>query len=889
MSDADCFPQYEQAVGLKSPQSVLSTLGAEQYVCTIQPSANEPDALCWKSKLTSSLMFTMVPRSIALFFLLMRVMFLPAQDLHWVNAGDNFVGVEHEAVIALDQGDWLVAGKGSSGIREFSPVIDTLLPVNFSSVHLARIDSVGQYQWVSSFVDSATSQVAMAQMGPASVIVAAQVEGGIFNLGNGVLDTMPAGYGGGTLIAKYSLSTGLAQWSKIIPNSYELGGVAVGGARIYVTGSYTENFQVDGIALPDAPSTSLPFAGITNGYVAAFDSTGTMLWAEEMETLVNISQTNYAFVTPTGIASDGGNVYVAGYHKEDMQVGSQVLSQSSGAPFDSTDIFVAAYSSTGVAQWAQSSVGSSWQWAQDLSLTPEGDLLLTGSHSSDFDFAGGTIVGVGKNIPLYRGGFVVKLNNQGSYQWSTSSTGLIAAGAGDTQHGYLLGGYFNGDSGVFTLGATSLSAPAGTHLFLAKTDSLGDIQWFTRGQTGNPPYSSWQGINDLAVDNQGKVAVVGTYNQTLDWVGQSTPSNGFSRDHHAAVFEDTSWIVPGPPPFPTDSVWPGDANYDLITNNFDILAIGLAYGSTGPTRPNASLSYVGQPCYDWADTLPSGANYKHADTDGNGLVEAFDTIAVSMNYGLTHSRPADVQRTGPLLVAHFEEDSLSVNDTAHISVKLGTDTLPAEDIYGIAFTLNFDTSLVNFSSLTVSYEDSWLGANNTDLLGFHRGFASGQLDMALTRTDQVDSSGYGTLAHLTIIMVEDLTAKTELAELLSLAITNVRALDQTGMIQGIAIGRDSMVITQVIEDSVGTFLPADLAAEIRIYPQPASRRLRVELGDLTAQGWTLYDLTGRLQAGERVSFQSRDLKLPQLSDGFYLLEISTPQGLIRRRVWLQQP
>ncbi|MEO0474331.1 MAG: hypothetical protein AAF206_32280, partial [Bacteroidota bacterium] len=36
-------------------------------------------------------------------------------------------------------------------------------------------------------------------------------------------------------------------------------------------------------------------------------------------------------------------------------------------------------------------------------------------------------------------------------------------------------------------------------------------------------------------------------------------------------------------------VWPGDADNDGIANNFDLLALGLSYGFTGPVRDNASL------------------------------------------------------------------------------------------------------------------------------------------------------------------------------------------------------------------------------------------------------------------------------------------------------------
>ncbi len=33
--------------------------------------------------------------------------------------------------------------------------------------------------------------------------------------------------------------------------------------------------------------------------------------------------------------------------------------------------------------------------------------------------------------------------------------------------------------------------------------------------------------------------------------------------------------------------------------------------------------------------MVTGVNYKHADTDGNGIVNADDTLAILVNYGLT--------------------------------------------------------------------------------------------------------------------------------------------------------------------------------------------------------------------------------------------------------------
>src|SRR5690606_11690462 len=85
-----------------------------------------------------------------------------------------------------------------------------------------------------------------------------------------------------------------------------------------------------------------------------------------------------------------------------------------------------------------------------------------------------------------------------------------------------------------------------------------------------------------------------------------------------------------------DSVWPGDVNYDLIADNYDVLDLALAYGQAGPTRPGASNNWVGQDMAPWGILQVSAQDMKHADCNGDGTVDANDTTAISLNYGQTH-------------------------------------------------------------------------------------------------------------------------------------------------------------------------------------------------------------------------------------------------------------
>ena len=96
-----------------------------------------------------------------------------------------------------------------------------------------------------------------------------------------------------------------------------------------------------------------------------------------------------------------------------------------------------------------------------------------------------------------------------------------------------------------------------------------------------------------------------------------------------------------------DSVWPGDANYDGVANNFDILNLGVNYGTSGPARTAASNAWTGQVCANWANSSPGGINGKHCDCDGNDTVDVADTIPIYLNYGLMHPRMIPLPRTCP--------------------------------------------------------------------------------------------------------------------------------------------------------------------------------------------------------------------------------------------------
>ncbi|MEO8086196.1 MAG: cohesin domain-containing protein, partial [Bacteroidota bacterium] len=228
----------------------------------------------------------------------------------------------------------------------------------------------------------------------------------------------------------------------------------------------------------------------------------------------------------------------------------------------------------------------------------------------------------------------------------------------------------------------------------------------------------------------------------------------FAGDHSVDLGGNTGWNWVRCAPL-ISNVWPGDCNYDLVTDNFDLLNIGVSFGDTGYVRPAASMSYTAQPCQDWYYQFINGVNVKHADCDGNGTVDANDTLAIGLNYGLTH--PArlmhqDENNSTGTYLAFVLPPVIVPGSSVSVPVTLGTSADPASGVYGIAFTVNYDPAFIQPGTMSVDYASSWV-ENAGNHLHIEKDFpGAGKTDIAFTRINHSDASGYGIIATLNFVV-----------------------------------------------------------------------------------------------------------------------------------------
>ncbi|MEZ4888288.1 MAG: DUF5011 domain-containing protein [Chitinophagales bacterium] len=333
-------------------------------------------------------------------------------------------------------------------------------------------------------------------------------------------------------------------------------------------------------------------------------------------------------------------------------------------------------------------------------------------------------------------------------------------------------------------------------------------------------------------------------------------------------------------------VWPGDTNNDGIANNFDLLPIGIAYGNTGSPRVNPTLAWVGQVADDWTDTLADGVNYRHIDCNGDGEILLNDIEGIIQNYGETHAKKSSNSGSSddtPLYV-ELPDSDLNQGDSLTAPIIFGTAEIPATNVYGIAFTVNFDSELVAPESVAVTFEECWLGTEGSNLITLSQPFGEeGAIDVAITRIDLTNQTGYGTIGTLTGI-IDNIAGKKSAQQDLTVTISNIRAISANETEIPVFPTADTVIVTDIRESLVND--------SIEMFPNPAKNHLSVRIPDLQkVHSLQLYNLVGGLEKNwtvEELSPQNvLQLDLSKLQSGVYFLVVDYDGVLVSRKAILE--
>lgn len=333
----------------------------------------------------------------------------------------------------------------------------------------------------------------------------------------------------------------------------------------------------------------------------------------------------------------------------------------------------------------------------------------------------------------------------------------------------------------------------------------------------------------------------------------------------------------------TVEVWPGDANANNRADHFDLLNIGIAFGAEGPARATPSIAWQGFNSLLWNQAFDNGTNFAHADANGDGKVDFADKEAIAQNYGLVNSNNIEPvpQLPGtdidpPIFVDLPNNGNLPSGLAFSVPVVLGTSDNFIEDLYGIAFTIDFDPTIIDPASIEISYPKSWMGEENTNLITFDRvDQQSGQIHIAITRIDQTNASGFGSVALVSGI-IDDIAGRVVGGDI---EITNVYAINTLHRRIPLQTWKQRIQIKS--QDEVPGRI--DLKRNVRIIPNPTSDLIQVYTPYSTpVESIQLLDAQGK---PVRQPVQNTDtISLGDVPQGIYMLRIKIGEHIIHERV-----
>mgnify|MGYP000256069636 CR=1 FL=1 len=205
-----------------------------------------------------------------------------------------------------------------------------------------------------------------------------------------------------------------------------------------------------------------------------------------------------------------------------------------------------------------------------------------------------------------------------------------------------------------------------------------------------------------------------------------------------------------------EAVWPGDLNNDGTANEEDVLAWGLASGSTGPERNwlrqgtptvwsqgTPTTDWFAQPATQWAQSV-DGVNSMHQDGDGNGVVDGDDLQVIYLNFNRIHSFGAP-QSISADFVYRLERRTTSGGDPVY---DLHVEDMDGNPISAHGLAFEFDFELLNVSEVMMDISASSLQPSSTfELLDEVENKFYG----AITRTNGTDILCNGPVASFIII------------------------------------------------------------------------------------------------------------------------------------------
>jgi len=353
---------------------------------------------------------------------------------------------------------------------------------NYTS-YIAKYTNSGNFTWVKAF-DGYDVQISHLSTDVAGKIIIS----GSFGYASGQADFNPApsvtnkltsGGGSsssGSFVAAYS-PNGAYDWAKSYGNNNVISnnGLFVDESKnIYLTGTFTGTADFN--PSPSATSNLTSSGNYDDVFFMKLKADGSFVFAKAI-------LGNGTLLKSTGgiVVDQSGNIIIAGTFDKtvDFDPSSGVKNLTTSSVTNTSDIFIAQYSSTGTYKWAKKIGNLFLETLQGIELTKNYNILVYGNFLGSVDFNPGTathtLISTGSTTgPPAHELFVLSLKNDGNFNFAyklgnTNQESATTISCHKLSNEFYITGTFLGTVNFNPSGtATNLTASATTNVFLAK-------------------------------------------------------------------------------------------------------------------------------------------------------------------------------------------------------------------------------------------------------------------------------------------------------------------------------------------------------------------------------------------------------------------------------------
>ena len=311
-------------------------------------------------------------------------------------------------------------------------------------------------------------------------------------------------------------------------------------------------------------------------------------------------------------------------------------------------------------------------------------------------------------------------------------------------------------------------------------------------------------------------------------------------------------------------VWPGDANSDGAVNALDALELGYNYLATGAARSVTGNNYSAHYATNWTGTVSSGKNKVHSDCNGDGTIDLGDTLAIYNNFSLTHAFRSS-SSTGESISLSSETSNMVVpGEWNKVDIMLGENNSPV-NVYGVAFEINYDNSMIETDQAYVKFTPSFLNNNNQNVEFRKTVHATGIIHVADIRTDGQDVTGSGKIGEFYF------KVKSQIPEgvVVNTSITNTQKAKHDHSMSPLTGNELPLNVNKhplsVVKNGQVT---------VNLYPNPIAGRLMINTGSSEETQYSILDITGRiLLQGSFV--RSGEIDTQDLAAGSYFIRLTS--------------